>query len=136
MDEALGHFIAGYISGEGSFYISQPKSTLGQMQCGFTLKVHADDQELVEAVWLALGKAGRIYPPDVKRAATVTLMIRSQNELVNAVIPFFDQYPLRGKKRDHYDLWKQAVLMMWNNEHLTRAGWEAIAALKTRMNRS
>jgi hypothetical protein len=129
-DEALNHFIAGYVSGEGSFYISAPKTPAGQWQCGFSLKVREDDRELVEAVWLALDRAGRIYS-----GAAVTLTIRRLNELVNTVIPFFDRYPLRGKKRANFGLWQQAVLMMWNDEHLTREGPAAIREIRAQMNR-
>jgi hypothetical protein len=51
------------------------------------------------------------------------------------VIPFFDLYQLRGKKRVNFDLWKQAVLMMWNDEHLTREGQAAILEIRAQMNR-
>ncbi len=144
-DEALNYFIAGYVSGEGSFYISAPKSSAGQLQCGFSLKVRDDDRELVEMVRLALDQAGRIYLIEakryqyewdgVKRQDAVTLMIRRLSELVNTVIPFFDRYPLRGKKRANYDLWKQAVMMMWNDEHRTREGMAALLEIRAQMNR-
>ena len=144
-DEALNHFIAGYVSGEGSFYISAPKTSAGQLQCGFSLKVRDDDRELVDTVWLALNRVGRIYPIEakryqydwdtVKRHDAVTLMIRRLSDLVNTVIPFFDHYPLRGKKRVNYDLWRQAVLMMWNDEHLTESGQAAILEIRAQMNR-
>jgi hypothetical protein len=144
-DEALNNFIAGYVSGEGSFYISAPRTSAGQLQCGFSLKVRDDDRELVEMVRLALDMAGRIYPIEskryqyewdtVKRHDAVTLMIRRLSELVNTVIPFFERYPLRGKKRINYDLWKQVVLMMWNDEHLTREGQATILEIRAQMNR-
>jgi hypothetical protein len=144
-DDALGHFVAGYVSGEGSFYISAPKTPAGQLQCGFSLRVRDDDQELVEEVQRALGGAGRIYLTEakryqyerdaVKRNNFITLMIRSQHELVNHVIPFFDQYPLRGKKQVNYELWKQAVLMMWNDAHRTPQGMADILELRAQMNR-
>lgn len=144
-DEALNHFIAGYVSGEGSFYISAPKTPSGQLQCGFSLKVQGDDRELVEMVQRALDRAGRIYSIEskgyqyerdtAKRHDAVTLMIRRLSELVNTVIPFFDLYPLRGKKRTNFGLWKQAVLMMWNDEHLTREGRAAILDIRAQMNR-
>ena len=134
-DEAVSHFIAGYVSGGGSFYISAPKTSAGQLQCGFSLKVRDDDRELVEAVWQALAGVGRLYPLAARRGAAVTLMIRRLGELVNTVIPFFDRYPLRGRQRANYDLWKQAVLMMWNDEHLTHEGQAAILEIKAQMNR-
>jgi hypothetical protein len=134
-DEALNHFIAGYVSGEGSFYISAPKTSAGQVQCGFSLKVRDDDRELVEMVRRTLDNVGHIYPSAAGRGTAVTLMIRRLGELINTVIPFFDLYPLRGKKHANYDLWKQAVLMMWNDEHLTREGVAAILEIRAQMNR-
>ena len=143
--EALNHFIAGYVSGEGSFYISAPKTSAGQLQCGFSLKVRDDDRELIELVWQALGMVGRLYAPEanryqddgavVNRQSTITLMIRRLSELVNNVIPFFDLYALRGKQQANYALWKQAVLMMWADEHLTEAGQAAILEIRAQMNR-
>jgi hypothetical protein len=134
-DETSNHFIAGYVSGEGSFYISAPKTPSGQLQCGFSLKVRKDDRELVEMVRHTLDNVGHIYLSEAGHGTPVTLMIRRLGELVNTVIPFFDLYPLRGKKRVNYELWKRAVLMMWNDEHLTRDGIAAILEIRAQMNR-
>ena len=132
--EALGHFIAGYISGEGSFYITLPQAVSGQVQCGFALKVQAADRELVELIRQTMGESGRLYV-SAARGGTVAWQVRSQRELVSVIIPFFDRYPLRGQQQRTYVLWRQAVLLMWDNAHLTHEGLSAIAAIKAQLNR-
>ena len=62
------------------------------------------------------------------------LIARSNKELTENVIPFFDRYELRGNKRQNYDLWKTAVGMMAQGAHLTPHGLSQIIAIKSQMN--
>ncbi len=148
MNEAEGHFVAGFISGEGSFFVSMQRSPAHELgvsvTCGFSLKVQAADRELADLVQRAFDGAGSLYeiPPPRSRAVTgeadqrtvvVTLLIRKLSDLTGRVIPFFDSYPLRGQQRETYDLWKSVVQLLARGGHLTPAGLETVMAIKARM---
>jgi len=143
-DEDLNNFIAGFVSGEGCFYVTVSSSSL-KAHCGFSIRVRADDLELIRTIWRALDFAGNIHHISAKRYRynwdsiqrhdAVMLIVRKLDELTNNIIPFFDKYPLRGQKRRNYEIWRQVVMMMERGEHRTAEGLEKILALKAEMNR-
>jgi hypothetical protein len=142
-DEPLNHhFIAGFVTGEGSFYITISKKA--QVVCGFSVKVRADDTELIKDIWRVLGFAGNIHHiassryqykwDSVHRHDATLLIVRSLSDLTQHIIPFFDQYPLRGQKRRNYELWKQAVDMLNRGEHFTAEGLGQLYEIKDKIN--
>lgn len=147
-DADFNNFVAGFVTGEGSFFVTlqkQAHSLMGrQVVCGFSIKLRADDLELLRTIWRALGYAGNIhhvsanryrYARDsITRHDSVMLIARKLDELTTLVIPFFDNHPLRGQKRLNYELWKEVVHMMERGEHLTSEGFEKILALKAEIN--
>jgi hypothetical protein len=143
IDERFNHFIAGFVTGEGSFYVTITRRS--QVTCGFAIKVRADDTELVREVWRALGFAGNIHHissrrykykwDKVHRHDAVLLIVRGLPELTQYIVPFFDQYQLRGQKRRNYELWKQAVDILNRGDHLTMEGLERLHEIKADMNR-
>ena len=146
-NERLNDFIAGFVSGEGCFFVTIQSGHIytPQVLCGFSLKVRADDLELIRAIWHALDFAGNIHHisakryrynwDSVRRHDSVLLIVRKLDELTNNIIPFFDKYPLRGQKRRNYEIWKEVVMMMERGEHRTAEGFERVLALKAEMNR-
>ncbi len=149
-NEALNHFIAGFVSGEGSFFVSLQRNTAyrtnTQVVCGFSIKVRADDRELIDLIWQAFDFVGNVheisaeryqyaYDATVHRNDAVMFIVRKRRELLDQIIPFFDTYPLRGRKRENYELWKQVVYLVEQGKHLTPEGSEEIIEIKARMNR-
>ena len=136
-DEALKHFIAGLVSGEGSFFVSLQRNTAyktrTQVVCGFSIKVRADDRELIDLIGQALDLAGNVL--ESGSGTTVTFSVRKQRDLLERIIPFFDAYPLRGRKRENYELWKQVVHQVAAGAHLTPEGLGEIVEIKMRMSR-
>lgn len=145
-DRDFNNFIAGFVSGEGCFYVSIFNKSTGhiQVQCGFSIKVRNDDRELIKAIHRVLKYSGNIYEIEskryryawdsIKRHDAVLLLIRNVDELVHYVIPFFDQYPPRGRKRRNYDLWKEAVAVLASGDQGTAEGLEKIQALQAQLN--
>src|SRR6266542_1398409 len=114
--DSFGYCVAGFVSGEGSFFVvllGRP-GRRPQAHSGFSIRVRADDAELVRSIWRALGYPGAVHsvPPhryqyandSVRRHDATMLIVRSRTELIGQVIPFFDRYSLRGVKRRNYDL--------------------------------
>jgi hypothetical protein len=140
------HFVASYVTGEGSFDLTLSEHQLGQtrVSCASALKVRADDLELVRLVWRALDFAGNIhhsanyryrYAQDpIRRHDAVMLIVRDRRELTGRVIPFFDRYPLQGMKRRNCEIWKQAVYLLEAGEHRSPDGLDEIRALRAQLN--
>lgn len=50
------------------------------------------------------------------------------------IIKHFNDYPLITQKFGNYILWKQAILLRINKEHLTKEGFQKILNLKASIN--
>jgi len=62
-------------------------------------------------------------------------VVRKRADLLETVIPFFRQYPLRSSKRDDFSKFVQCVNMVAEGRHLTREGLIEIAQIAETMNR-
>ena len=149
-DESFKHFIAGFVSGEGSFFVSLQRNSAykvnTQVVCGFSIKVRADDRELIDLIWQAFDFAGNVhevsaeryryeYDAGIHRNDAVMYIVRKRSDLLERIIPFFDTYSLHGRKRENYELWKQVVYMVEQGAHLTPEGLAEIVEIKAQMNR-
>lgn len=54
---------------------------------------------------------------------------------MKGIIDHFDKYPLITNKRADYELWRQAVEIIKNKEHLTLEGLQKIVAIRSTLNR-
>jgi len=61
--------------------------------------------------------------------------VNSLKDLIEVIIPFFDKYPLITQKQGDYILFKQAIELMKNKEHLTVEGLTKIVSIKASMNK-
>lgn len=60
-------------------------------------------------------------------------LVQSVKDL-QVIIDHFENYPLITQKRADYELFKQAVELMEQKEHLTMEGLEKIVAIKASLN--
>ncbi len=60
-------------------------------------------------------------------------MIRSLKEL-QIIINHFDRYPLLSQKLVDYNLFKDAILLIKNKEHLNKEGFRKVLYLKASIN--
>lgn len=58
----------------------------------------------------------------------------SPKDLLNVIIPFFEQYPLLTHKHSDFMLFKQIVEALNNKEHLQLEGLQRILNLRASMN--
>ena len=56
------------------------------------------------------------------------------SDLAGVIVPFFDRFPIVGAKAEDYRLWRSAVLLL-RSGRLNDADYEAVLALRERMNR-
>lgn len=129
-------WVAGFISGDGSFYFSirtktSPVSSNIWRIVSLILKVnlHIRDKEVVQAIasYFSLlnnksSETLKPYPIFIK-TQSVSFTIRNFTDIVNTVIPFFDKYPILGVKSLDFADFKKVAEMVNNKEHLTNSGF-------------
>jgi hypothetical protein len=64
----------------------------------------------------------------------VEFRVSTLNDIINIIIPHFDNYPLITKKSLDYILFKQIALLMLNKEHNNTEGLQKIVSLRASLN--
>lgn len=128
------HWLAGFTSGEGSFYINikeSPTVTTGyNVVLVFQLVQHSRDEFLIKSL-IEFFKCGSIR--HYKEA--VFFRVEKFSDLINIIIPFFRQYPIEGVKSKDFQDWCRVALLVKDKKHLTREGLENIRQIKAGINR-
>jgi hypothetical protein len=124
IDPSFGHWLAGFIDGEGSF--SMPSGARG---CAprFALELRDDDQAILEEIAHRTG-IGRTY----RRAKRDNAQSQASWQVftmrdVARLVELLDTYPLRAKKRRDYEIWKEAVRAQLMNGGTRNSGFRTIA---------
>jgi hypothetical protein len=110
-DPNFGHWLAGFIAGEGCFAIS--KNGAGSFHCEFSLNLRDDDRVILDeiqertgiGVVLSLAASGTSRPQ-------ARWIIRNK-QMCLALVDLLDRFSLRAKKGRDYAIWRQAV-WSWN----------------------
>lgn len=146
MDDAFGHWLAGFIDGEGTFAINRQnvgreQSTYG---CKLIVKLRDDDAPILEEIREKTG-AGTICrkgPGSDGRTnnAQAAWQVQSRGDCLR-MVEILDRYPLRAKKSRDYAVWREAVLA---STHLRNGGnpseinapiWDAMGELRLELSR-
>jgi hypothetical protein len=64
----------------------------------------------------------------------VSYRVNNLNQIIDILIPHFQQYPLNTNKRADFELFSRAVGLLSNKEHLTPVGLEKLVAIKASIN--
>ncbi len=126
----------GFIYGEGCFLIDIRKSKaykLGyQISLVFQISQHLLDAELMKSLVEYL-KAGRLIFRN--NHPLVVYVITKFSDIEEIIIPFLQEYALRGVKKLEFEDWCQVATIMKNKGHLTVEGLENIKKIQERMNK-
>lgn len=127
------YYITGFVDGEGCFTISIFKDsrmlTGWQVKPIFKISLHKKDRALLESIQRSLG-VGKIY-----KHGKDSLDFRvSSLKNIRVVLNHFDKYPLITKKFADYLLFKQAVKLVEQKEHLTKEGLLKLVSIKAALN--
>jgi LAGLIDADG endonuclease len=63
-------------------------------------------------------------------------VVTNIKELINKVLPHFDNFPLQSSKYLNYVDFKKAALIMFEKEHYTYNGIIKLKEIKAKMNRA
>ena len=128
-------WVTGFVDGEGCFYVginAHPEMAAGfQVLPEFTVVQHARDAQLLHALKAFFG-CGVVRTNHGDRLA---YRVRSQQHLLERILPFFEKHPLRSKKHVDFLKFREVLLMMQNGEHLKGGGLERIREIASKMNR-
>ena len=128
-------WVTGFVDGEGCFHVginAHADMTAGhQVLPEFTVVQHARDAQLLHALKAFFG-CGVVRTNHGDRLA---YRVRSQQHLLERILPFFEKHPLRSKKHVDFLKFRDVLLMMQKGEHLTAEGLERIRKIASQTNR-
>lgn len=133
--------ISGFVVGEGCFYVEFGRDTKYKLQMrvrpSFVVELAEDDIEILQAIKEVVG-CGTIYHVDFGRYKTyqhkkwkrhVRYKVSNITDIATKLIPFFERYPLFGKKAKAFSYFRQIVQKVVAKQHLSTIGLEEISQL-------
>ena len=129
----LGHWVSGFVDGEGSFNvpIRQERDRGMPWRIGLSFNVSQIGEEapkLLQSVFgvgTVRGRMDGVFYFEVTQPAA----------LERRVFPFFERYPLRTPKARDLAIFRRITALVQAGRHLTVAGFEEILILRAPMNR-
>jgi hypothetical protein len=106
LDDAFGHWLAGFMAGEGHFFIRDANRC--GYTCGLCIKVRDDDLAVIEEIRDRLG-IGRIYRGAPEKGNPYVEWHVATRRGCALMLAFFDRYDLRAKKGGDFFIWRAAV---------------------------
>jgi LAGLIDADG DNA endonuclease family/LAGLIDADG endonuclease len=145
------YWLAGFISGEGCFYISIVKDVTKRTgfsgSLWFILGQHSRDKELIVKLveYFSPPPGGRGGPPSGGSApggcgniriekSMILLRVNKISDITDKIIPFLDKHPVQGIKYLDYLDFKRAAESIKSKAHLTPEGLPQIRNIKQAMN--
>ena len=129
------NWIAGFVTGEGCFECVYRESnsyrTGFQVSLRFTITQHYRDLELINKLVNNLG-CGQVYK--AQEDSVVRLTVVKFYDIIDKIIPFFDEYLILGVKSLDYVDFCRIALLIKEKKHLTAEGLEQIRIIKSGMN--
>ena len=127
-------WVAGFISGEGSFIVdireSKSYKAGGRVALAFRFNQHIRDDDLIRSFVDYFG-CGSYY--SYKKYAEYKCQSFQHN--YDIIIPFFQKYPILGIKSLDFMDWCKIAKMVKNKAHLTEEGLNQIREIRDGMNR-
>jgi len=144
------NWIAGFSSGDSSFGVKTGSSTStksgSRVQLRFAVGLNIREKELIKglASFFKLGYLSASEVPEAKEADekyvyitkdAVHLQVIKFKDILDIIIPFFEAYPIQGKKSFDFSDFKKVAELIKNKEHLTPEGFNKILEIKAGMNK-
>ena len=127
----LGHWIAGFVDGEGSFNvpIRRERDRRLPWRVGLSFNVSQRGRQAADILETTLG-VGTIRH---RRDGVVYYEVTKISDLTERIVPFFAQFPLRGAKARDLVVFTIILELVQSGRHLDPTGIREIMALRNRM---
>jgi hypothetical protein len=129
----LGHYIAGFVDGEGSFNVPIRRSTDRGLPFRVSLSFNVS-QVGPEAPRLLRSVFG-VGTVRARGDGVWYFEVTKPKELEARVFPFFERFTLRGCKSGDLAVFRRIAAMVQSGRHLSVEGFIEILALRAPMNR-
>jgi len=129
----IGHYIAGFVDGEGSFNVSviNRNDYMDGWKITASFNVSQRDRVILALIKHTLG-CGRLR---TRKDGVVYYEVTSVNSLVDKVIPFFKRFGfLSSNKKKNFSIFKEIVYLMNKKEHLNPNGLKEVLLLREKLN--
>ena len=127
-------WVVGFVDGEGCFYVGiNPHPEMScqfQVLPEFTVVQHRRDIQLLHALKKFFG-CGVVRTNHGERMAD---RVRGLDHLTERIVPFFEQHPLKSKKRVEFARFRKILHLIHQGKHLDLKGIEEIRAITATMN--
>jgi len=129
----LGHWISGFVDGEGSFNVPIRRGHDRGLPWRVALSFNVSQlgRELPELLKLTFG-AGTVRD---RGDGVHYYEVTRPRELVERIFPFFDRFELRGSKRTDLMVFREITELVLSGQHLSVDGVVGILELRSPMNR-
>ncbi len=137
----IEQWVVGFVDGEGCFSISvvrNPGCRLGwQVQHEFSVTQAASSMPALELLIEVFGCGYLIESirHDNHREPLLRFSVKRRSDLLDVVIPFFEEHPLRTAKNSDFVRFAFVIRSMDEGAHLTEEGLADIARETEQMNR-
>jgi hypothetical protein len=135
--EFFSAYVSGYVDGEGCFTVSiSPRAKLRvgwEVRPSFSVSQNGDRAEVLYALQAYFG-CGSIRPD--RSDQTLKWETRRLEDILDRVVPHFEQWPLMSGKRHDFERFAQICRLMAAGEHRSRPGLRTIVELARGMNPS
>ena len=129
-------WIVGFVDGEGCFHVSvnpHKEMSVGfQVLPEFTVVQHERDTQVLHGLktYFSCGVVRRNH------GDRMAYRVRAKDHLLSRIIPFFMQHPLKTRKHVDFLKFRDVLLLMEKDAHLTATGIDEIRAIAAQMNRA
>jgi hypothetical protein len=133
----VSEYISGFVDGEGCFSVSfskRPHLTVGwETKPSFSVSQNYDRSQ---PLFIMQKHFGCGFMRDGISDKTLKYEVRRLDDLLEKVLPHFEQYPLLSAKQCDVELLKEVCMLMKKGVHITSEGIEKILPLAFNMNPS
>jgi len=113
-----GDYISGFVDGEGCFYLNFRKETklnrpgapsYYRWIAYFAIMLDKSDVQILNSIQDTIG-CGKVY---TNQKNQVSLNVQNLDDCYKLLIPFFHLHKLRAKKKIDFELWSEAVTILF-----------------------
>nr|5THG_A Chain A, I-OnuI_e-hCCR5 [synthetic construct]5THG_D Chain D, I-OnuI_e-hCCR5 [synthetic construct] len=130
-------WLAGFTSGEGTFYVHLAKSEASgkvYVRLRFIIGQHIRDKNLMNSLITYLG-CGTIQEKNRSKGSMLHFIVTKFSDINDKIIPVFQENTLIGVKLEDFEDWCKVAKLIEEKKHLTESGLDEIKKIKLNMNK-